>query len=546
MKSRVYVLSAAIGAAIVAGGCTKIQTSTAPGAAHSWTTPGVLRISDISDPSTLNPMLTGADIAYQLASYTLEYLVQLDENGNLLPVLCTAVPTAENGGVSKDGLTVTYHLRRGVNWSDGVPFTSEDVIASWKQVMNPLNNVNIRVGYDVVDHIDAPDKFTVVVHLKHPYAPFPTRFFVAIQEGPIAVMPAHIIGQLKDVNKAPFGTKPIGTGPFVVESWVHNGPLTFVANPHYWRGGPKLKKIIFHAEPSTSTELIGFQTHEIDADLDAGGQRILEFKKIQTMRTLPSRALRLAVLSMFAGAPPLDDVRVRHAVAYAVDRNAILHKVIHDAGYLADEYLPTWSWAYTPDVPRYNYDPAKAAALLDEVGWKIGPDGYRYSKGVRLSLTFVAITGSGTGHQVSQMVQASLRALGVEVVIKNYPYGIVFDIAGPIRQGKFNLTFYSYSVNYDPEALKDDGCTEFSPSGANESRFCDPIVDREEREALAINETAKRKKLYADIERRRMENLTGLPLYFPDRVGVMNEDLRGYTPSRGIIPEWNAWQWSLP
>src|SRR5579872_719151 len=131
-------------AVLLAGtaGCTKVSTSVGPGGSqqHPWTQPGVLRISDISDPSTLNPMLSGADVAYQLASYTLEYLVQLDDRGEIIPVLCERVPTVENGDISRDGLTIRYLLRPNVTWSDGQPFTSQDIAASWKQVMNPLNN----------------------------------------------------------------------------------------------------------------------------------------------------------------------------------------------------------------------------------------------------------------------------------------------------------------------------------------------------------------------------------------------------------------------
>ncbi|HXN08666.1 MAG TPA: ABC transporter substrate-binding protein, partial [Candidatus Acidoferrales bacterium] len=234
-------MSAALVIALLAAttGCTKVSTSVG-GTAQGFGQPGVLRISDISDPSTLNPMLSGADVSYQLAAYTLEFLVQLDDSGHVIPVLCERVPRAENGDVSQDGLTVTYHLRRNVKWSDGEPFTSRDVVESWKQVMNPLNNVQIREGYDAVERIDSPDAVTAVVHLKHPYAPFPTRFFAGIQEGPIAVMPAHIIAGLHDINRLPFNAHPIGTGPFIVQSWERNGRMVFVANAHYWRGKPHL------------------------------------------------------------------------------------------------------------------------------------------------------------------------------------------------------------------------------------------------------------------------------------------------------------------
>src|SRR4029077_11822019 len=123
-------------ALIAAGGCARVSSRTG---APSNSSLGVLRISDISDPSTLNPMLSGADFVYQLAGYTLEFLVQLDDRGNVIPVLCERVPDLTNGDISADGLTVKYHLRKGVTWSDGAPFTSKDIEASWRQVVNRAN-----------------------------------------------------------------------------------------------------------------------------------------------------------------------------------------------------------------------------------------------------------------------------------------------------------------------------------------------------------------------------------------------------------------------
>jgi peptide/nickel transport system substrate-binding protein len=506
----------------------------------------VLRISDISDPSTLNPMLSGADVAYQLSAYTLEYLVQLDDAGHLMPVLCTRVPTAANGDVSADGLTVTYHLRQGVTWSDGAPFTAQDIIASWRQVMNPLNNVQIREGYDTVERIDAPDPYTAVVHLRHPYAPLPTRFFAAIQEGPIAVMPAHIIAGRRDLNQSSFNSRPIGTGPFVVTSWERNGRMIFMANPHYWRGRPKLREIIFQAQPSTATEYVGFQTHEIDADFDAGPGRLPEYKALTGMRVQQSRSLRLSVGVMNAQKFPLNDVHVRHAVAYAIDRAMIMRNIYHNAGTLADELLPSWSWAYTPDVPRYPFDPGRASAELQADGWSLGPGGIRQRGGQPLSIVIVGIAGDLAGGKLDTMVQSFLRDVGFAATIKDYPYGLVFDNDGPIRTGNYNLTFYAFSVNYDPAALDDDGCDQFAPNGGNDARYCDPQVDQMERQALAITDINKRKALYQEIQRRRMASLAVLPVFFRDRIGVMNASLQNYTASTGIIPQWNAWQWSMP
>lgn len=540
-------LLAAAAAAVLLAGCTKISSATGPHAARPGVEPGVLRIADISDPSTLNPMMTGADVAYQLASYSLEYLVQLDDKGGLAPVLCERVPSVENGDISKDGLSITYHLRHGVLWQDGAPFTAADVVATWKQVMNPNNPVQIRTGYEVISRIDTPDKWTAVLRLKQPYAPLPTRFLVGIQEGPIAVLPAHLIADQPDLVHSPLNNKPVGTGPFIVQSWQHNGRLVYVANPHYWRGAPKLRKIIFQAQPSQSTEIIGFHAGEIDADLDVGPADLPSYRQLQGMHIVQSPSLRLAVVVMNAmPSSPLQDVRLRHAVAFAINRHETLHKINHDVGVMADEFLPSWSWAYTPDVPRYDYDPKQAAALLDQAGWRPGPDGIRVKNGRRLSLILIGVTGSDSTRRFNLLTQQYLRAIGIEGIIKEYEYGLVFDINGPIRQGRYDIATYSYSVNYDPSALQDDGCDQFAPAGANESRLCDPVVDRLERQALAVYDVAKRKPLYAEIERRRMEDLGTFPLYYRDRVSVISDTLHDYIPSRGIMANWNAYQWTLP
>ncbi len=542
---RGFIVGAVAVAAVPAliSGCGKVESGVGP-LTHAQ--PGVLRISDISDPSTLNPMLSGADFVYQLASYTLEYLVQLDDKGDIVPVLCERVPTIENGDISKDGLTVTYRLRRGVTWSDGVPFTSADIVASWRQVMNPLNDVQERDGYTEVASIDTPDTHTAVVHLKKPFAPFVSRFFAAIQEGPIAVMPAHLIAGLKEMNDAPFSAKPIGTGPFVVQSWVRGEAITFVANKHYWRGAPGLHEIVFGSRPSTENELVGFRAGEIDADFDAGPQRLLQFRTVAGMHAVQSPSLRLSVLDMNTSRAPFDDVLVRRAVAFAVDRERILHDVMHDAGTLADEWLPNWSWAYTTDVPRYPHDPARADALLDQAGWRRAADGYRYRDGRRLTMELVAVAGDGAGAQVAELVQEDLRGVGADMSIKDYPYDQIFNLTGPIRTARFDLATYSFSVNYDPGALNDDGCAFFSPSGANVARHCDPHLDALEEEGIATNERARRKAIYAQIERIRMSAMAGLPLYFRDRVGMATDELQGYAPSRGIIPQWQAWRWSIP
>src|SRR5579862_90856 len=165
--------------AVCVTGCSR-TSQTASGERHPWTAPHELRIVDLTQPDRLNPYLSQMDISYMFSSLVYSFLVVADDRGQLVGDLAVEAPTLRNGGISKDGRTVTYHLRQGVKWHDGKPFTSADVVASWKAVVDPKNLTLYREGYDRVDSISTPDAYTVVAHLRERYPPFVTQFFAPL------------------------------------------------------------------------------------------------------------------------------------------------------------------------------------------------------------------------------------------------------------------------------------------------------------------------------------------------------------------------------
>src|SRR5580698_7582040 len=207
---------------VVLGGlvaCTKSSSVAGSGGRiNAWTQPHVLRFADAGDVNTLNPHLGQfADIGY-LSSMTMAYLIKWDEHNNPYPELATQVPTQANGGVSKDGLTITWHLRKGVRWSDGAPFDADDVVFSTNAVNNPRNNEIGRDGWDRIVKMDEPDKYTVVYHLKEPYSGYLPSFFGSAGANP-CILPKHILGNLPEINTAPYNNKPVGIGPFRYVRW---------------------------------------------------------------------------------------------------------------------------------------------------------------------------------------------------------------------------------------------------------------------------------------------------------------------------------------
>ena len=294
----------------------------------------------------------------------------------MVPELATVVPSLENGGISRDNRTITYHLRKGVSWQDGVPFSADDVIFTWHAVMNKRNNVPSTVGYDLIDSIERKDPWTIVVHLRRPYAPFISTFF-GPSGNPYVVLPVHLLGKFGDLNHVQFNSKPVGTGPFVMERWQRGSKIVFRANPHYWRGAPKLREIWYTPIPDENTIVTLLKSHEADLEYNGAAANYPQYAGIAGARTQLTTFTQYGQLALNVRSPVLADVRVRRALWLAIDIKRFIADVSHGVNVPGYTDQPSFSWAYNPNTVHYDYDQAKARALLDAAGWKPGPDGVR-------------------------------------------------------------------------------------------------------------------------------------------------------------------------
>ena len=238
-------------------------SGSAAGAKNSFTIAHTLRIGDVQDITTLNPHIGTATSLGNLSELTMAYLVRYDAHNRPVPELATQVPTQADGGVSKDGLTITWHIRKGVKWSDGQPFDADDVVWSTNAVNNPANNEVGRDGWDLITKIDEPDKYTVIYHLKKPYSPFLPSFFGSAGANP-CLLPKHLLAKLPNFNNADYNSKPVGIGPYRYVKWIRGDHIDLEANPYYWRGQPKIKKIVYRFIPDRNTLLTQLTTGEID------------------------------------------------------------------------------------------------------------------------------------------------------------------------------------------------------------------------------------------------------------------------------------------
>lgn len=531
---------------LLAAGCSK--SGGAGGGMAAAPPGGVLRVALYAEPTSLNPLLVTNTAENFLASLAFDLLVTVDEKGNEVPDLAAQVPTLRNGGIGKDGLTITYHLRHNVKWQDGAPFTSADVKFSWQAVMNPNDNVVERRGYDQVRSVDTPDPYTIVFHLKQPFAPFVDTVFGESDE-PFRIVPKHLLAKYPDINRIPFNQLPIGTGPFKVARWIHGDRVEYVPNPYYFRGAPKLRGITVFIVPDGNTAEAELRAHNVDLapDISTANLAHLRSNPAPGVTTALPRSPTYASIQFNNSHPPLDQVNVRRALSYGIDEDRIIRTLLFGTAIRATADLSDFYWAYDPHVIRYPYDPAKAAQLLDAAGWIVGPGGIREKNGKALSLQLVYGQGNATAQQIGVQMQSELRHIGVELQIKTYTYTLLYATkaeGGVLNSGKYDLAEYVWVAGADPDDSSQWMCDMAPPAGNNVSDYCNPRLDAAEKDALTHFDRARRRKDYALTQQLLASDAPAAFQYYQRERFALSTALKNFKPN-GISAGWNAYQWSF-
>jgi peptide/nickel transport system substrate-binding protein len=531
-------------------GCTKVGTTSETAATsgrHPWTVPGHLRIGIQSSPNTLNPLLAANTTEGMLAGLLFSVLVTTDETGKVeVPDLASKVPTLENGGISKDGLTITYALRHNVKWHDGVPFTSKDVAFTWRAIMSGTNNVLARTGYQLVQSVDTPDPYTVVFHMKQKFSPAVDTIF-GESDTPYAVLPEHLLAKYPNINAIPFNSAPVGTGPFKFVDWARGDHITLAPNPDYFLGKPKLAKITIKIIPDENTELNQLRAHELDWQFEASPQEYKDLKTMSDIRLVLQDRNDYERIEINTLHPPLGDVRVRRAIAYAIDRRKLVDDLTYGSASPADQDLPPFLWAHAKDVATYPPDPAKAKALLAQAGWTPGSDGVMQKDGKRLALSMVYNVSNTTRARAVVEVQSMLRAIGIDVEIKSYLGQVLFATRGQggvLQNGRFDLAWTGWLAGLDPDQSSIFLSTAQPPNGNNESHYVNPAMDAAEHDALTHFDRPTRIAAYKRIEDLIAHDVPTIPVWWPRQIQPVNPDFINFAPNP-VTASWNAYRWEI-
>lgn len=522
-------------AALVA--CTRVETSgSAAGSAAraSYTVPHVLRYASAEDITGLNPMFSSEAVVLYMSSMTMANLIKTDERGEpTVPELVTEVPTQKNGGISADGKTITWHLRKGVKWSDGQPFDADDVVFSTKLILDPKTNVISREGWERIAKIDEPDKYTVVYHLTTPYSAYAVTFFSTGGANP-SIVPKHLLEGVADVNHAAYNGLPVGIGPFKFESWKRGDSVTMVPDPNYFRGAPKLQKIVFKLIPDRNTVLQQLRTHELDLWTPVSPHYVPDVQKIEGVTVLTIPSFYFDHLDFNLARPILRDHAVREAIRYATDRKTLNDKIRNGIYLLSESVVPVASAYYDKDLALVPFDLAKARAILDAAGWKPGADGIRSKGGQRLALEFAAFTGSPDSDTQIELMRGWWRQVGIDLTVKRFLPSLMFNTyqaGGILYAGKFDIAAFAWGQNTIADLSNIYACNRFPPDGQNLLHYCNPEVSSLIAKSQITYDPAARLPLIRRAQRGIFDDVPTIVLDSRKEIFAFNRDLKGWHPN---------------
>jgi peptide/nickel transport system substrate-binding protein len=449
------------------------------------------------EPDQLDPQKTSAYFSFEVLENVFDTLVEPDQNLEMRPALAKAWT------VSPDQLTWTFQLRNGVTFHDGSPFTADDVVYSYRRIIDEkLSNVD---KFSAVTDVSAPNDDTVVIRVKQPTPNLLTN---------LGGFKGMAIVQRKDVESGQIATHPIGTGPFVFASQKSGDSITLTANPNYWGGRPKLPGVMFRFISEPSTALSALQAGEIDWTDSVPTQRVVQLKNDDSIRLAVTPSNDYWYLALNEARDPWKDARVRQAIAYAIDRDAIVQATSYGTAVANQLAIPKGNPWYAP-YDEYDYDIEKAKTLLREAG--ASPQ----------NLDMLVTTEYPETVTAAQVIADNLKPLGITVNIRTVDMATWLDEQ---NSGHFDMLMMGWLGNIDPD---DFYYAQHHTDGSNNAqKFSNAAVDRLLDAGRMETNPQVRKDDYAKAAAIIADQVSYIYLYNPSVIQAWSANLSGYDARR--------------
>jgi len=488
----------------------------------------------IGEPSNLIPMLASDSASHAVSGLIFNGLVKYDTDLSITGDL------AESWDISRDGLIITFHLRKGVKWTDGADFAADDVLFGYRTIIDEKTPSAYKEDFLQVKKAEVLDRFTFRVTYDKPFAPALTSW------GSLVILPRHLL-EGKDITKSDMTRDPIGLGPYKLSKWVSGQELLLESNKDYFAGRPYLDHYIYKVIPDPATMFLELKTGGIDM---MGLTPIQYTKQTDTAffrknyRKYRFPAFQYTHLAFNQKHPWFSDKRVRQAIAFGIDKKEIVDVVLFGLGSPATgPYVPN-TWPYNPDVKKYEYNPELARQLLREAGWQdTDGDGIVDKDGKPFHFTILTNAGNALRKNTATIIQWRLEKIGIKVDIRTVEWSTFINQF--IDKKRFEAVLLGWSIGLDADQYDIWHSSKTKEKELNFISFSNSEVDELLEKGRRTFDLEKRKKAYFRIQEILADEVPYIFLYVPDATPIVHARIRGITPTP-IGISYNLPKWYVP
>lgn len=465
---------------------------------------GTLTIARPTDAISLDSMLETTAPGAWVYVNVLEPLIRLNADMEIEPVL------AERYEVIDD-TRVRFHLRQGVKFHDGEPFNADAVVFNFQRFLESDPPARWAPLAGPIQGAEKVDEYTVDVTTKEPYGPVLRA---------LAMPYVHMVSPKAAQEKgADFGRAPVGTGPFRFVEWVTDDRIVLEKNPDYWGEGPYLDRVVFRVIPEESARMLALRSGEVDMVLNPAPAELPALAADANYAVHEATGLRVIFAGFNLSMPPVDDARIRRAIAHAIDVDSILEHVIEGAATEATGYISPGVFGYA-DVgirDKYRYDPEEARRLLAEAGYTgTDAEGFLTRNGERLTLKFLGYRGRYLKDgEIIEAIQAQLREVGIDLQVDFLEWGAAFNIirSEDMPYHMYLMGWVTTNADADYTLYSLFHSKELPPVGWNRARYANPRVDELLEAARVSLDQEERRRLYAEVQELLAEDTLLIPIY---------------------------------
>ena len=465
---------------------------------------GTLRVGLDVDADTLDPRLTKNTSGFRVKELAFNGLVAINPD-------YSAVPDLAEKWENPDQKTWVFHLRQGVKFHDGSSLTANDVKYTYESVLDQSFNSPARAFYLSVASVDATDPNTVTFTLKDPFAPF------------LSYMDLAIVPQAS-ATKSDFGTKPIGTGPFKVDTWNTGDSIEFSAFDSFYAGRPNLDRVRVRVVPDNSARVVALESGDLDfVQSPVSPQDVSRIQSAAKLKVDRTPAAGYTYVNLNTADPILSDKNVRQALSHLVNKQQIIDTIYKGIGQPANGPIVPGMWAYSPDIPSYDYNPDKARQLLDAAGWKVGADGVRTKDGNRMSLVVRTHSEDPDRKQLIQVLQSEFQGIGIDATTNTVEFPALFQ---DVQDGKYQVVVIGWLNLSDPDRAT---FRQFTIDGtANYGKYRNDQVDSLLKQARTTLDQTRAKQLYTDAVKQIVDDAPYIFVQYQEYIAMYTPKLQGY------------------